>query len=136
MRTRTAAALVAATIVGSGTVGGLTYAAVSTPAAASAQPAHPAAARGWLSRLEHAEATVRTRTGHRTLDLQRGRVTQVSATAISVRSPDGFTGDYSVTQTTRVRIAGARGSIARVHVGDRVLVVAEAGKALRVRELS
>lgn len=141
MRIARTTALATIGIVGSGVVGGLTYAAVSSPAAAAPSVAkqasvteHAASRHGhrWLSRLEHGEVTVQTRAGDRTLDLQRGTVTAVSPTSISVRSHDGFTAAYDVTAKTRVRTRGALTTIAKVHTGDIVLVVGTSGKALRV----
>jgi hypothetical protein len=143
MRTKTTL-LALSGVVGSGVVGGLTYAAVSSPAAAStsagsansAPVAAPFAHRfdrgGMFRRIEHGQLTLQTRTGDRTVDLQRGKVTAVSPTSISVESPDGFTATYAVTSATKVRVARTLGSIAGVHDGDRVFVVASGGKALRV----
>src|SRR5690349_3898353 len=96
------AALAAAGIVGSGVVGGLTYAAVSAPATAApaasrpvvqtAQAAGPRPAAGMrlarrtlLNRLEHGQLTVQVPTGDRTIDLQKGTVTSVLPSSISVR---------------------------------------------------
>ena len=143
-------------IIGAGVAGGLTYAAVSTPAGASSDlgtavdgalnaattPAPDGGARagmgahmgrrGLLNRLEHGELTLRTRQGDRTVDLQRGVVSAVSPTSISVTSPDSFAGTYSVDATTKVRTRNGLVSISAVHTGDQVFVVASAGKALRI----
>jgi len=88
--------------------------------------------RALLNRLEHGEITVRTGSGDRTLDVQRGAVTAVSPTSITVKSQDGYTHSYAVNQTTRVRSGKARGSIGDVHSGDEVFVVGSAGDALRI----
>jgi hypothetical protein len=141
-------------IIGAGVAGGLTYAAVATPAAASsdlgssvdgalnaaATPAPGARARagmgmgrrGLLNRVEHGELTVRTKQSDRTVDLQRGVVSAVSPTSISVTSPDKFAGTYTVDSSTKVRTRSGLVSISSVHTGDQVLVVATAGKAIRI----
>jgi hypothetical protein len=132
--------------IGAGVAGGLTYAAVSTPAVPSSDvdaavdnatsAAQPAARglgrRGMLARLEHGQLTLRVKSGDRTVDLQRGTVTAVSPTAISVTSPDKFHGDYTVSSATKVRTGAGLAGISAVHQGDTVLVVATGGKALRI----
>ena len=141
-------------LLGAGVAGGLTYAAVATPAAASSDvgaavdnamsAAAPEASgpgahmrmgmgrRAMLSRIEHGELTLRTRNGDRTVDLQRGTVSAVSPTSISVTSADKFPGTYTVDSTTKVRTRNGLVSISSVHVGDQVFVVASAGKAIRI----
>ena len=155
MRISKTATWAATGIIGAGVAGGLTYAAVSTPAGASsslgaaadnvisaAQPGPGAATakgrlggmgrRGLLARLEHGQLTLRTKNGDRTVDLQRGTVSAVSPTSISVTSPDNFGGVYTVDSTTKVRTRSGLVSISSVHKGDMVFVVASAGKALRI----
>jgi hypothetical protein len=147
------AAIWAATgIIGAGVAGGLTYAAVSTPAVASsdlgaaadnvvsdAQPSaggHRARAgigrRGLLAHLEHGQLTLRVKNGDRTVDLQRGTVTAVSPTSISVLSPDKFPGHYTVDSATKVRTRNGLVGISAIHAGDQVFVVAAGGKAIRI----
>lgn len=62
---------------------------------------------------------------------QRGTVTASSATSLSVKSTDGFTATYAVSDSTQVR--GARA--AQVSVGSQVLVVAtkQGATAVQVR---
>jgi len=147
-------------IIGAGVAGGLTYAAVSTPAGASstlgaaaddvvsaAQPGPGTGPgrrqaqghrlrgmdrRGLLARLEHGQLTLQTKQGDRTIDLQRGTVSSVSPTSISVTSPDKFAGVYTIDSSTKVRTRTGRVSASSIHTGDTVLVVATAGKALRI----
>ena len=143
-------------IIGAGVAGGLTYAAVSTPAGASSdlgaaadnalsasQPDPTAGAQqfgrrggmgrhGMLARIEHGQLTLRVKDGDRTVDLQRGVVSAVSPTSISVTSPDNFAGTYTVDSSTKVRTRSGIVSISSVHKGDQVFVVATAGKALRI----
>jgi hypothetical protein len=59
--------------------------------------------------------------GYQTVDTQRGKVTAVSSTSISVTSEDGFTATYVVTADTLVN--AQRDGIASIKVGDEVGVV-------------
>jgi hypothetical protein len=91
--------------------------------------------RALLGRLEHGELTLRGRSGDVTVDIQRGTVSAVSAvspTTITVTSPDNFKQTYDVTATTKVRAGKALAGISSVHDGDKVLLVASGGKALRI----
>ena len=80
--------------------------------------------RRLLARAEHAVVTVRTKTGTEVIDLQRGQVTAISPTSITVKSADGFTSTYVVTSTTKVRKTGQPSAIGNVADGDRVVVTA------------
>jgi hypothetical protein len=155
MKMNKAAVWAATGIAGAGVAGGLTYAAVATPAAAASDlvsavdnamsAAAPGAGRAGgmgmhmgmgrralLNRIEHGELTLRTRNGDRTVDLQRGTVSAVSPTSISVTSADKFPGTYTVDSATKVRTRSGLVSISAVHVGDQVFVVASAGSAIRI----
>ena len=90
------------------------------------------ARRGLLAHLEHGQLTLQTKKGDRTVDLQRGTVSSVSPTSISVTSPDRFAGVYTVDSSTKVRTRAGLVSISSVHQGDKVFVVATGGKALRI----
>jgi hypothetical protein len=46
---------------------------------------------GFGKRLEHGEATVQTDEGTKTVVVQRGAVTAITATSVTVKSADGFT---------------------------------------------
>lgn len=118
------AAWTAAGVLGAGALSGVAYAATDGPAAPP--QAHQRAARhgGLLRALEHGELTLRGRNGDRTVDLQRGTASAVTATALTVTSHDGFTATYTVTPRTKVRGA--------LRQGAAVLVVASGGTALRV----
>ena len=151
MRTNKVAIWAATGIIGAGVAGGLTYAAVSTPAVASSDlgaavdsavstgaPAPGMRARmgmgkrGLLKHLEHGELTLDTRKGERTVDLQRGVATAVSPTSITVTSQDKFQATYTVDSSTKVRTTSGLVGISAVHQGDQVFVVATGGKAVRV----
>jgi hypothetical protein len=60
--------------------------------------------------------------GYQTIDTQRGSVTAVSATSITVKSADGFVKTYQVASSTNVD--GKRDGIAAVKTGHRVAVTA------------
>ena len=60
--------------------------------------------------------------GYQTIDTQRGTVTAVSSTSISVKSGDGYTNTYQVTSSTMVD--AQRGGIASVKTGQTVSVLA------------
>ena len=60
--------------------------------------------------------------GYQTVDTQRGSVTGVSATSITVKSADGFTKTYQVTSSTNVD--AQRDGIGSVKTGNQVAVTA------------
>ena len=71
--------------------------------------------------------------GYRTVDIQRGQVTAVSASSITLKSADGFTTTYAVQAATIVD--AQRGGISSVKVGNQATVLAtvSAGTASAVR---
>jgi len=71
--------------------------------------------------------------GYRTVDIQRGQVTAVSATSITLKSADGFTATYAVQAATIVD--AQRGGISSVKVGNQATVLAtvSGGTASAVR---
>jgi hypothetical protein len=60
--------------------------------------------------------------GYQTLDIQRGTVTAVSSSSITVKSADGFTATYAVASSTEVNAQAA--GIATVKKGDSVELTA------------
>ena len=74
-------------------------------------------------RALHGEATLGGKQ-HRVVVFQRGEVTAVSAAALTVRSVDGFTASYQVSEETKVRKQRAQATITDIVVGDRVRVLA------------
>lgn len=115
-----------AALVGLAALGGVAWAqsagTPSAPAAHAAKPHH--GKRNPFARIEHGEATVAARGGDRVVDVQRGQVTAVGPTSVSVRSKDGFTASYAVDQGTKVRKARKDSDIGQVKPGDQVGVVA------------
>jgi len=60
--------------------------------------------------------------GYQTLDVQRGTVTAVSSSSITIKSADGYTATYAVSGSTEVNAQAA--GIGTVKVGDTVSVTA------------
>ncbi|HEY9475988.1 MAG TPA: hypothetical protein VIS06_19325 [Mycobacteriales bacterium] len=76
-------------------------------------------------RVMHGEMVVSGRNGApTTVDVQRGKVTDVSASSITVRSDDGFTATYRITSDTVVRINQKGATTAKVSDGDTAVVLA------------
>jgi hypothetical protein len=85
---------------------------------------------GGLGGAIHGQITVRTAGGgYQTVDIQRGKVTAVSSSSITLKSADGYTATYAVASSTEVN-AQASG-IATVKLGNSVFLVAtvKSGKA-------
>ena len=70
----------------------------------------------------HGEFVVPDGTGWRTVAVQRGEVTAVSSTALTVKSKDGYTKTYVLTPKTLVN--AGRDGIATVKKGEQVAVAA------------
>jgi hypothetical protein len=73
-------------------------------------------------------------TGYQTIDTQKGSVTDVGPTSITVKSKDGFTKTYVVTSTTDVN--GKAGDIATVKTGDDVAILGiESGSDVNAQQI-
>jgi hypothetical protein len=155
MMKRTKVALVAGTAVlaMAGVGGGIAFAAdgSGTAAAPSTSAATPNTGssngtgtrtpkkdrhHGLVGRFEHGQLTVHGKSGDQVVDVQRGQVTAVSATSVTVRSKDGFTATYTIASTSKVMAKKQTSTIAGVHTGDRVGVAAlKSGNTDTVRVL-
>ena len=72
--------------------------------------------------------------GYQTIDTQKGSVTDVSASSITVKSKDGFTKTYIVSSTTNVN--GKAGDIASVKSGDEVAILGiESGSDVNAQQI-
>jgi hypothetical protein len=65
-------------------------------ASGNAKAKHPALRRLTIRRalarnVEHGEVVVNTKDGDKTIDVQRGTITAISSTTVTVKSSDGFT---------------------------------------------
>lgn len=99
----------------------LTAATTSTTPSTGATPkAHRV--KSLLARVEHGEVTLHTKKGDETVDIQRGQVSAVTATTVTVRSTDGFTATYTIGSGSKVFSKGKASTIGAVHDGDRVAV--------------
>jgi hypothetical protein len=73
--------------------------------------------------------------GYQTLDFQRGTVTAVSGTSITLKSADGFTRSYAVTSSTLVD--AQRSGIGSVKAGHQVAVSAvQSGSGATARSIA
>ena len=80
-------------------------------------------AKGDLTRRAlHGEVTLGG-AKHKVVDFQRGTVSAVSATSITVQSKDGYSATYVVDAKTKVRQAKEQATIGEVKAGDKVRVV-------------
>jgi hypothetical protein len=79
--------------------------------------------RDLTRRALHGEVTVGAKKA-RVVVFQRGVVSAVSGSSVSVTSVDGFVGTYAVGPQTKVREAKKEAGIGDVSTGDRVRVVA------------
>ncbi len=118
-----------------------------TPTAAASPsttaPAKPATGKhkGHPGRLDarhmlHGEFVTKEKAGYVTMDAQRGSVTAVSPTSVSLKSTDGFTATYAVGTGAKIRKNGAAATVAEVKVGDVATVVAvQSGGTVTVKGL-
>jgi hypothetical protein len=101
---------------------------------AGKQAAKHARHQALANRALHGEATLGGPKKQRVVDFQRGTVSRVSATSITVKSPDGFTATYAVNAQTKVRKEKALAKIADVKAADHVRVVAvKSGSAVTAK---
>ena len=103
-----------------------------TPAA----PTGPAAGldqavrAGGLGRVLRADATVLKKDGSTAVvHYERGEITAVSASSITIKGLDGVSTTFAVTATTRVREKGHAAKIGDLTVGERAMVFGKANGA-------
>lgn len=146
-RSRKRAAIAGIALVGVGGLAGGIAATASSAGASSAgpvastpspvptgQPARPGhgfgpgfggGLLGIGGRIEHGSAVVKDRAGTtKTVDLQNGKVTAVSDTALTVKSDDGFSQSYVVVAATRVTKDWQGSTASSIKTGDTVMVIA------------
>jgi len=125
-RLRAAASVAVLAVIGA-SVAGVAYAdfgSTRQPASATVGPSTGARHHPILRRMLHGEFVLRTRKGTVTVDLQHGRITSVSPTALTVRSSDGVTDDYVLTSATKIRSRGKVLTESQLATGDHVWVIA------------
>ena len=87
-------------------------------------------------RLLHGEFTVEGKDGKpMNVAEQRGTVKDVSSTAITLTSKDGFSHTYVVNPSTRVRVDGKKGAITGVKPGQDAAVLAKVDGSTETAEL-
>ena len=88
-----------------------------------------------LARALHGEVTLAGQK-HSVIAFQRGGVSKVSRTSLTVKSNDGFVDTYVLTKDTKVRENGQKSEVAEIDSSDRVLVVAtKDGSTLNARRV-
>ena len=105
----------------------------SAPPSASAPAApHPSQdRRGPLRRAVHGDLIVRTKAGFENVTVDRGKVTAVSATSITIERPDGVSVTKAVTSDTRSRGVDAA---EQVEQGKGALVVSKGNTAVLIAQ--
>ncbi|WP_433465830.1 hypothetical protein [Spirillospora sp. CA-128828] len=83
----------------------------------------------------HGEATVRRKDGFHLATWQRGKITAVSSTGLTVRSDDGVSWTWTAGDKTRVRKNGEKSAIKALANGDQVLVAGERSGTTRTARL-
>jgi hypothetical protein len=84
----------------------------------------------------HAEAVVQTEEGTKTVVAQRGTVTAIDATSVTVKSSDGFTLTWKIGDQSKVVVNRAKAEFSAVTVGTEVGVAgAKDGDTATVRLL-
>jgi hypothetical protein len=99
---------------------------------AAAQPSAPPSKKGWEGRrpqkvllhrnVLHGEAVVQTKEGNVTVMVQRGEVTAISSTSVTVKSTDGFTMTWSFHPELRVIERRATIQAGEIKAGAQVAV--------------
>ena len=125
-------------------IGGAAYAATnsspshSTAATAASAVSSQAAgrggqAKGLYARTDHATLEVKQKGQWVTYDLDRGKVTAVSSTSITLARPDGQSVTVTIDSTTKYK--GVTSATA-IRTGRPALVLSENGTAVRIRQVS
>jgi hypothetical protein len=93
----------------------------SGAAATKPHPLRPGRLRRELARhVLHGEVVVQTKDGDKTIDVQRGTVTAVTGTTVTVKSPDGFTGTWAFGDPLRVVQHGQKADKSAVKTGEEI----------------
>ena len=83
-------------------------------------------------KTDHANRQQLRTTGHTTITVQRGRVTAVSPTSISLTSKDGYAHTYAITAKTKVKQHRVAVALSGLKVGAPAQVIADADTARRI----
>jgi hypothetical protein len=113
------------------TTGGSTTEATPAASASPNKNRHPGLRRLLIRRaalgkhIEHGSVTVQTKNGDVTIDVQRGTITAINSTSMSVKSADGFTLTWTFTSSMRVIENRSTIQPSAVKVGETVGVAGE-----------
>ncbi len=140
-KTMVAAGTLALALAGAGVAAAQTTSTPAPPSAPNPAPTNPAPGakhpgthtgtgthtgkhRGGLRRVEHGEFTVHTKTGDKVVDVQRGVVTAINASSVTVKSTDGFSTTYTIDPTTKVHKGKTTAAVSQIATNDQVRVMA------------
>ncbi|MEU5991975.1 hypothetical protein ABZ806_23655 [Spirillospora sp. NPDC047418] len=114
----------------------------ASPNAKHAHPRHPGHAgkghpfrRARAFRGVHGEATVQRKDGFHLVTWQRGQITSVSSSGVTVRSADGVSWTWTAGGDTRVRKDGEKAALKNLATNDKVLVTGERSGDTRTAHL-
>jgi hypothetical protein len=100
-----------------------TASATATPPPQTRQ-AHSQHRGGMLRRALHGEFVVRQKAGFTTMAVQRGVITELSVTSLTVRSLDGYSHAYAINDSTSLRAKGQATNRDALQTGERAVVMA------------
>lgn len=120
-------------------IGGTAYAATSASPSSSPSPSSPSTApataakhhRSLLDRADHATAELKVKGKWVTYTLDRGKVTAVSPTSITLARPDGTSVTDAINSTTRFRGVSSESGVT---VGKPAGALSSNGTALRITQ--
>jgi hypothetical protein len=105
--------------------------ATTVPGAAPTTTAPGMHHHGWMHGAIHGDILVKTKNGYQVVTFDRGTVTTISGTSITIRRPDGVSVTKTLTPDTKYKgISGA----AAVVTGRPAIVVSQHGTALVVAQ--
>jgi hypothetical protein len=117
-RTKTVIAGGALALALVGTGAGIALAQTTAPSTSTG--AHAGKHHAGLKKVEHGELTVHTKSGDKVVDVQRGTVTDATATSVTVKSTDGVSTTYTLDSATKVHKAKKAATVGDIAVNDRV----------------
>jgi hypothetical protein len=111
----------------------------SSPTTKHAHPGHPGKGHPFRQarafRGVHGEATVKRKDGFHLATWQRGQITSVSSSGVTVRSADGVSWTWTANGDTRVRKDGEKSALKDLAKTDTVLVAGERSGDTRTARL-
>lgn len=72
---------------------------------------------GIAGRFVHGTGVVKTKTGFETVAVDRGTVSAVSPTSVTIKSADGVSETFTAVSTSKFRVDGKKSTISGVQVG-------------------